>query len=180
MNGSRRLSSLMVMGGLVLAVIIVVSLKAPAQVRPAVVKNIDEPGRIPYQQHVAAAKASANCGGNFCDFLLPTVPAGKRLVITNFSGHLAFEGTAVAGRIVLYLDSLTAGSPEFEVPHNPGAYHKDPISIGNPNRMAFNEKVQLFVEAGQRPLIDLHTDGRLVDDWKQVFIVTGYLVDLTY
>jgi hypothetical protein len=150
---------------------------ANAQVKPAAVKNVDEPGRIPYMKYVAAARGSANCGTNFCDFVLPAIPVGKRLVITGFAGNMAFAGTATASRVTLQVDATNG--PIFELPLDPALYHVDNIAIGSPNRAAFNEKILLFAEAGQTPWISMYTTGSLVNSWPQGFIVSGYLVDLT-
>ena len=53
-----------------------------AQVRPALVKNVDEPGRSPYQ---VLPVSSTDCG-TYTYLNFPAVPSGKRLVITFASG----------------------------------------------------------------------------------------------
>lgn len=59
------------------------------QVRPAYTKNVDEPGRLPYEQIIEFSRfgcSTTNCskfrllGGTFL-FDAPLVPAGKRLVL---------------------------------------------------------------------------------------------------
>jgi hypothetical protein len=55
-----------------------------AQVRAALVQNVDDPGRIPYQ----GVRACFFQSNNFCTVNFPPVPAGKRLVITHVSGFL--------------------------------------------------------------------------------------------
>jgi hypothetical protein len=149
---------------------------ASAQVRPAVVKNVDEPGRIPYQQYVSGSLGGLNCGTNFCNFDLPAVPAGKRLVITKFAGNMALAGSATVARLTL---SIFSGGPLLEVPNNSSAYHVDGLTAGGPNRYAFGMDTLLFAEAGQAVAISFYTTGSLATGVAQGFIVTGYLVDLT-
>ena len=69
---------------------------ALAQIRPAYTKNVDEPGRQPYEYYIefgVSSGCSFNCS-NFVSFgsvILfdgPEVPAGKRLVIQHLSGRL--------------------------------------------------------------------------------------------
>ncbi|WP_309377328.1 hypothetical protein [Rhodoferax sp.] len=73
---------------------------ALAQVRPAYMKNVDEPGRQPYNFSVQFNVA--NCVANCSNFVFqnneivmdaPAVPAGKRLVVKWVSGQLpAIDG----------------------------------------------------------------------------------------
>lgn len=56
-----------------------------AQTRAALVQSIDEPGRNPYQE----TQSNTTCRGTtVCSFSFATVPAGKRLVLTNISGYV--------------------------------------------------------------------------------------------
>ena len=47
-----------------------------AQVRAALVKNVDEHGRVPYQQSTGCSPSPSNC-----EALFPAVPSNRRLVI---------------------------------------------------------------------------------------------------
>lgn len=47
-----------------------------AQIRAALVRNIDEPGRSPYQVRAVGVSSNTSCQVSF-----PPVPAGKRLVV---------------------------------------------------------------------------------------------------
>ncbi len=155
--------------------------EAIAQVRAAIIKDVDEPGRTPYVQHVVLSKPG-NCGLNFCSGLLPVVPAGKRLVITRFHGMIALGPGAIANRVRL-LRVIPGGgfpAPAFEVPHNPSAIYQDTLSLSSPFRYSFNHELLMFVEAGERPAIDFSTvGGNLNGEWPNEFTVSGYLVDLT-
>lgn len=56
-----------------------------AQTRAAFVQSVDEPGRNPYQE----TQSNTTCrGSTVCVFDFSTVPAGKRLVLTNISGYV--------------------------------------------------------------------------------------------
>jgi hypothetical protein len=53
-----------------------------AQIRAALVKNVDEPGRTPYQSTASCSvDLIGECFANFA-----TVPAGKRLIVQHLSG----------------------------------------------------------------------------------------------
>jgi len=150
-----------------------------AQVRPAAVKNVDEPGRVPFQAYLTGLKGNG-CGTNFCTLNLPAIPTGKRLVITNFAGNAALQSGSTVGDITLIVFNSVSNSTvfSFEVPVNSSYYHTDVIA-GSITRFAFNEKTLLFVDAGQTGTIFYYTSGSLADSFTQGFIITGYLVDLT-
>jgi hypothetical protein len=66
-----------------------------ATVRPALVKNTDEPGRTPYevqaQYYYAGCTIGCSNAGSYLDvvyFHLPAVPVGKRWVIQHVSGTI--------------------------------------------------------------------------------------------
>src|SRR5262245_28788450 len=67
-----------------------------AQVRAALVQNVDEPGRNPF----AVASSSQNFG-------LFTVPAGKRYVIEGFSASCQVDNTGFLA--VVALQAMTGG-----------------------------------------------------------------------
>lgn len=61
---------------------------ALAQVRAALVENVDEQGRNPYQETQFTI-----CGGpQNCNFTFAVVPNGKRLVVTHVSGFVDVKG----------------------------------------------------------------------------------------
>lgn len=150
-------------------------------IRATLIKNIDEPGRTPYQAFVQSARGGVNCGVNYCSFALPVVPANKRLVITNVSYSIPLDATAIVQNLSLYLyDASFNILSQITLPYVPSPYPQDPISVGNPRRYVDNESVRWYVEAGQQPRIDFHTGGGGLDPsgWKTQFLVTGYLIDL--
>ena len=162
------------------AICAVIAPPAQAQVRPAVTKNVDEPGRIPYQVIFQAAKGDPNCGTNFCVFFTPNVPANKRLVITNVAITINLDSTATAQAVYLSVEDATTVYGQLYLPYNPNAYPVDPISAYSPRRYVVNESVRLYADAGQHLRLAFHTTGgNLADGWPQLVLITGYLVDLT-
>ena len=64
---------------------------AVAQIRAALVQNVDEPGRNPYQETQFTI-----CGGpQNCNFTFALVPSGKRLVLTHVSGFVDVRGGTI-------------------------------------------------------------------------------------
>ena len=155
-----------------------------AQTRPALIKDVDEPGRIPFQ-YIASAKAGdAGCGTNFCSFVLPAIPAGKRLVVTDFYGTVSLQpgGSVHSLRLTAWDrtdpdDSVLMGM--FEVPRNPDAYYDVALTF-QLRRYSFQSKLVMYVDAGLVPSIDFWTGGAdLHASWPSQIMVVGYLVNLT-
>lgn len=158
---------------------------AEAQVRPAAVKNVDEPGRVPYQ-HVFSAVPGADtgCGLNFCTKDFPAVPAGKRLVVTDFYGTVSLKPAATVHSLRLRaLDRTDPTHPAlravFEVPNDPDAYYDVALTTGL-RRYSFGAKVTMYVEATHVPALDFWTGGLLNTEWPTEITLVGYLVDVTY
>ena len=64
--------------------------EAAAQTRAALVKNVDEPGRQPYQSMVEFNTSIPDCPINsFCIVGFPVVPAGKRLIVQHVTVLIA-------------------------------------------------------------------------------------------
>jgi hypothetical protein len=128
-------------------------------VRAAVVKNVDEKGRIPYIQAGFSSCTPFGAGGAECSF--PAVPANKRLVIEYINAGLshvpssppdvAFRFTGAGGTL-----------HQFSLPVFPRV----------PGISGLSAPVLIYLDAGQVP--------RLVSDAGFIQAeLTGYLVDLT-
>ncbi len=87
--------------------------EAAAQIRPAYTRNVDDPGRQPYDTYIEFTKFG--CVVNCINFLNsnpiyafdgPVVPTGKRLVIKHVSGRL--PNTSTAGISVALQSSRSA------------------------------------------------------------------------
>jgi hypothetical protein len=136
-----------------------------AQVRAALVQNIDEPGRSPF-----SLTLSCNAGGtNFCEGTSSTaVPANKRFVVQNVNGTVNFFGSATVAIGTVF---VVNGSRFYLDPHFVG------ISFGQ-YIYAINMPVVAYFEAGQTPSIDIIGSNTTNPPGATVFL-TGYLIDLT-
>jgi hypothetical protein len=141
---------------------------ASAQVRPSITKNVDEPGRIPYQQAFTSWRGGPDCAETYCGHSFPAVPANKRLVITNMFGTVYVSPAAQIWNI-----TLNGGGAQFDVPINSAQYAAN-------SSYSFNEHVQIFVDAGFQPHVGLAVAGYIGDNGNLWITLTGYLVDLSY
>jgi hypothetical protein len=95
------------------AALVLALLGAPAvlaQTRAALVQSVDEPARNPYQETIA----NVTCRGNtVCSFTFTTVPAGKRLVVSNIAGYLDSSGGGLPN---CFLNSGFGGSNFASLP----------------------------------------------------------------
>ena len=155
-----------------------------AQTRPALIKDVDEAGRVPFQYIASAAAGAASCGVNFCNFYLPAIPAGKRLVITDFYGTVSLQpgGTVHSLRLNVW-DMTDPGDwvlmGMYEVPHNPAAYYNVALTF-ELRRYSFQSKLVMYADAGLAPSIEFWTGGAdLHASWPSQIMVVGYLVNLT-
>lgn len=131
-----------------------------AQVRAALVKNVDEKGRAPYQQ---SGFVQCTNGNSFCDLFLPAVPANKRLVVEHVSANI-FAPVGLNGTFL-----IVGGNTSSALPGR---------STSAPTLLAVNETVLMYFEAGASPLYRVVPS---VADGSASFsaTITGYLVDLT-
>jgi hypothetical protein len=94
-----------------------------AQIRPAYVKNVDQPGRVPYQLTVSFSNGSPGCiTASACILSFDAVPAGKRLIVEQLTLMVSANGgppTQVAfgdnfstntGNIAIVAPDFRAGS----------------------------------------------------------------------
>jgi hypothetical protein len=142
-----------------------------AQVRAAVVKNIDEHGRVPYQQ---GSQCSVGPGG--CDVIFAMVPPNKRLVVETISALAEITPGNVEVTESFLSDGSTNGPGFF-----PARLYLAPINSGNIGnfgvRYHFFGKADLFLEAGSTPKFRVSLFGS--NTMTLSATLTGYLVDLT-
>ena len=125
-----------------------------AQVRAALVKNLDEKGRNPYQADSSCTAVFPNVS---CSALLPVVPAGKRLVIEYVNGEFVQS------------DSFTASFAALNLA--PGVDYALPVFARFSGDYGVTSPVLIYVEAGQQARFTVSGTVSQVH-------VTGYLVDL--
>jgi hypothetical protein len=133
-----------------------------AQVRAALVKNIDEPGRSPFTLRI-----DCNGSSNFCVGTSATaVPAHKRFVVQYVNG-----GGGLNGSLASSLVSVANGS----------FLYLDPHFISNAfgfSIYAISMPVVAYFEAGQTPSVQIDaTPDSSAPDF--TITLTGYLIDLT-
>ena len=131
-----------------------------AQVRAALVSNVDDPGRIPYQtQQILCSTSFASCSVT----LAPVLP-GKRLVITNVSGSV--DTSQPSGYLV---QPSLGGSPETLLTTTFQG------SFAGLNSFVFNQTVLRFYDAGEAPIVSV--DLGVNSPSAARFFLRGYLLD---
>lgn len=165
MSIAKPLTSVVVLSSLVASVIaLAVPNTASAQIRPAMVRNVDEPARVPY-----FASGQPGCPFlNECDLIGPIVPAGKRLRVTRLEGILIGQSTSIHFTLALN----DTGHPVLMFPAEPmsGAFFGSVVS--------FNQEVDFYFQAGQTPVIEVGNASSIVVDVRNRLTIVGYLVDV--
>lgn len=132
-------------------------------VRAALVSNVDDPGRIPYQ-------ILGSCffsGTTDCHSNLPPVPARMRLVITQVSGYVQENlpgGTFIA-------PVLSGGKGRIQIPV---AFQGSASGL---NYFSFNQVDTMFVDAGQSPRVEFFLGAIPSQNSGVEFTLTGYMLD---
>jgi hypothetical protein len=118
------------------------------------VRDVDDPGRIPYQSF-----QNASAGQREFDF--PAVPAGHRLVIQHVSGDMNLEFTPNQVEVLVV---ATGGASSFFAPFS-NTFVK------------FDQPVQLYVEAGDAPIVGVLGNNGVDPTSRGFLTLTGYLLD---
>jgi hypothetical protein len=162
---------LMAAGFAVLVLVVGVFSAGPAiaqAVRAALVSNVDDPGRIPYQFQKVCLSL-----GSDCSVSLPPVPTGKRLVTTHVSGYFAVTlppGTLAAARYFDgNLDRLTTQG-----------IHAIPVTLQGLGSFGdglyiFNQSILGFTDAGQSARLTVELG--IGASYDATITVTGYMLD---
>jgi len=142
----------------------IIAQPAVGQVRPAMVRSVDEPARVPYQ-----IQAAPTCPFvNECFVTGTVVPAGKRLRVTRVLGTLLFQSTSIFAAIGLNSDlNPIVMFPESAIN---GAFFGSVVS--------FNETVDLYFEAGQTPFLTVGNAASISTDSRNRLTIVGYIVDV--
>src|SRR5262245_45700952 len=153
-----------------------VSVVNPAT-HPALTSSVDNPGRIPYQIDHFVNKNTDDCSTaqDHCSFLLPDVPAGKRLVVQHVATLVNGVDTATYVRVLLQnivvARSLLLSS--FLVPLSPGR------GTAQTSVAAGDQAVQFYLDGGANSglVVSVSTDGDLGPNPQILVGVSGYLLD---
>jgi hypothetical protein len=135
-----------------------------AQVRAALIQNIDEPGRSPFTLQIVCP----SIGTNFCEGTSTTaVPANKRFVVKNMNGS------------VLFLGSASVASAAVDI--NGTNYYLQPQYVGvsfSEYSYTINMPVEAYLEAGQTASVYFAGSNTTYPPSGNLTL-TGYLIDLT-
>jgi hypothetical protein len=132
---------------------------------PAIVSNMDVPGRIPYQSQVAI-DANA-CNSADCSSTFPAVPANHRLVVLHLAADFAF-GSAPGQVNLEYVGTGFSGG----LSSAPAALKN---AFFNQFLVQFELPVQFYVDAGQSFLVKTQTSSGL--GVSGTVTATGYMLD---
>ncbi len=140
-----------------------------AQVRAALVKNIDERGRIPY-----TVQAICNAQGftNQCVTPFPTVPANRRFVIEYINGNIAADHNRPFS--IAYLELPSAGLSYLTL-----VTHFESTNPVDFDLYSVSMPVVLYCEAGQAPVVHIVSNALGTNALGGNLTLSGYLVDLT-
>jgi hypothetical protein len=123
---------------------------------PALTRNVDDPGRIAYQSSTTCDK-----GGTSCNFVLPAVPNGHRLVVAHVSGRLLFDSDA-SGVEVDLSGAANAARSSFLAPPS---FQR----IG-----LFDQPVLQYFDGGSVPVVTTVADAFFL---ASEATISGYLID---
>jgi hypothetical protein len=134
-------------------------------IRPAMVRSVDEPARVPY-----FVSAQPTCPfTNECLVSGPVVPAGKRLRVTRLEGMLVLQAT----NIIVFLSTDDDNAPVVMFPSN--TFGQAFFGTG----VSFNQEVDFYFEAGQTPSLVVGTSGgNITTDARSRLTIAGYMVDV--
>jgi hypothetical protein len=159
-----RIPTILLFAGMALT-----TLTSPASAqKAALTKDVDQPGRNPYQQTVGFNPSANLCpNGLFCSAVFNKVPANYRLVVTHISASYGL--TAGGSFASVGLGSVMGGifGNQIIIPA---------ISTG-PNSYIASSPVTFYVEPGDAPT--LFISGQFINNSVSIFAnVVGYLVAL--
>jgi hypothetical protein len=134
-----------------------------AQIRAALVQNVDEPGRTPYMS------SAATFGCTACTLQFKPVPAGKRLVTNNITGLIALETPGVVS--FACLESRTNPQLTYCVPTvlQTGVF-------GVANHVGINAAIAAFFDGPDTPQLELSLTTNTINASLPI-VLSGYLVD---
>jgi hypothetical protein len=154
-----------------------------SQIKAALVQNVNEPGLNPYQFYVSFKQGftfpqgTGTCLGAQCNFTLPAVPGGKRLVITNITGNVYVDTPGIIQPLVLFGSGVT-----LEIPAVLQAGTYLPINSNQAsNMLGFNAPILTYFDPGTAPMIAIIANGLISDGKGQTtgsIVLSGHYVNL--
>lgn len=145
-----------------------------AQTRAALVKNVNEPGRTPYQSAVNF-NPGTGCSSAACNFVsFPVVPAGKRLVVKQLT---ILVGVATTGQPTVLAFSSSPGCSNCSNRAIVTGWVNAGLLTGGVNFWAVDRPVHVFFEAGETPQIKMYASANFAFVGNAT--LHGYLIDAT-
>ncbi len=150
----------------VLGLLVAAAPAAHAQIKPAMVRSVDEPARVPYTTQMQPTCPFTNQ----CVATFPTVPVGKRLRVTTV--YATFFSANFSGILVVHVGASKEIAAIFPVPPLAAAYYG---SVGSTT-----QSVDLVYEAGEAPMLEYGTSAAntIFADSRHRLGLSGYLVDV--
>lgn len=149
------------------AVLLSATAIAVAQPKPALVRDLDEPGRDPFFVALDVVVGSSECnqGGSTttCSIQMGSAPSGKRLVITYASA-------------VFDLADASATNPWVELTMGAGKRITLPLSParGTGTRVIAAGPVMAFADPG--PIVQMHVRASALSPTSVIATVVGYYI----
>jgi len=145
--------------------------KAVAQIRAVLMKNVDEPGRMPYQHEVDTS--AAECFPFICFIDFPAVPAGKRLVVQHVTAAVF---VAAGGQP----DFFAFGDSPVVTSHNIAVIQPvfTPETITGLTVWLLDRDVRVYYEPGTVPRLKIFASAPLNTAISN-YTLHGYLIDAT-
>lgn len=140
-----------------------------AQIKAALVENIDEPGRNPYSSTVDVTPFACN-SSPACVLQFAAVPAGKRLVVTSITGVVYPSTPGVVWFLALFPSAGTAKAIMIPTFLEAG-------TVGNDNIVGINAQLNTFFEGGSTPVMSLAATTSFLNH-EGAITLSGYLVSL--
>ena len=153
-----------------------------AQIKAAFVQNVNEPGLNPYQFYVSFKQGFTfpqgvgTCTGVQCNFVLPPVPSGKRLVVTNITGNIFVDTPGITQPVVLF-----GGGVTFEIPTLPAGSYQAINSNQPSNMIGVNAPILAYFDPGMKPTIFILATALISDSQGLTtgsIVLSGYYVNL--
>jgi hypothetical protein len=127
-----------------------------AQVKAALVQNIDEPGRNPFHADRSFTSnepsPGLSCVNNICRNFYGVVPSGKRLVITNVTGEVYVDAPGTIVNVTLYDSNTVSPLATTLIPSTP----QSGVIFGS-NSIGVSASVLAYFDAGTQPTVQVYT-----------------------
>lgn len=148
-----------------------------AQVKAAYVKDVDAPGRVPYEVSIEWTRfgCQANCsafiaygGDRAYQFDGPAIPAKKRFVLQSVTAVIPSSGSTTA--------TLAINKTTSDAIYRPKWGYFGPFYVTSQGPLGMNSAAFTTIEPGESPHIYLEFSGNLTNNFSFVTL-SGYLID---